>query len=217
MEKPRTDFGNRLIAYRKARGLNQNDVAKAVGVAQGTVSRWETDVIPEGKNLRDLAEFFSKSVEELLGLKPVSVDSRLLIVGAVGAGIFRETLDFDAADQYEVAIPAPRNPTRANSFGLEVRGPSMNLHYPEGTILVCVQINDMSRDLRDGDHVIVYRRYGHQLEATCKELRMSNGSPWLWPRSSDPQYQAPIQADSDHENAEIEIHAVVIGAYLDRS
>ena len=212
-----SEIAERLRKLRKARGLNQSQLADALGVSQGTVSRWETSVTPDGEHLADLAKFYAKTVEELLGLKPVAIDNRLSIVGVVEAGVFRETVVFDADNQYEVAIPAPRNLPTAHAFGLEVRGPSMNLLYPEGTVLVCVKLPDMSRDLRDGDHVIVYRRDGDMVEATCKELRMVNGGPWLWPRSSDPNHQAPIQADHDEHGAEIEIHAVVIGAYTDRS
>lgn len=210
-----TDVSDRIRRLRKAKGLNQAALAQAIHVSQGTVSRWESGIVPEGENLTKLSQFFGKSVEEIIGLKAVNIEFTLKVVGIVEAGVFRESVEFDSDDAYEVAIPTPTRVDPSKAFGLEVHGDSMNQLYPDGSILVCVRLHDMPRDLRDKDRVIVYRRDGGKIEATCKELRMENGTPWLWPRSDDPKYQTPIRADADNDGIEIEIHAVVIGAYIE--
>lgn len=208
------DLSDHIRRLREARGMNQSQLAATAGVSQATVSRWEKGASPTGEHIQTLARIFNKSVDELCGLQPIALGLQLRIVGCVEAGVFRESNEFPEDDIYDISIPTPRNPPKGKAFGLEVRGTSMNQFYTEDSVLVCVRLAEMERDLRDGDHVIVYRKDGDRYEATCKELRMVDGKPWLWPRSTDPQHQAPIQIN---DGDEIEIHAVVIGAYLDRS
>jgi phage repressor protein C with HTH and peptisase S24 domain len=53
------EIGARLKAARKAAGLTQADVAKALGVTFGAVSQWETGATsPKGRNLIALAKLF---------------------------------------------------------------------------------------------------------------------------------------------------------------
>lgn len=208
------DLSNRIRRLRESRGMNQTQLAEAASVSQATVSRWEKGASPTGEHIQTLAKIFNKSVDELCGLQPIALGLQLRVVGCVEAGVFRESNEFPESDIYEISMPTPRNPPQGKVFGLEVRGTSMNQFYSEDSILACVRLTDMRRDLRDGDHVIVYRKRDGEYEATCKELRMADGKPWLWPRSNDPQHQAPIQIN---DGDEIEIYAVVIGAYLDRS
>lgn len=208
------DLSRRLRRLREARGMNQKALADAAHVSQATVSRWEKGSSPTGEHIQTLAKIFDKSVDELCGLTPVRMGIPLRVVGCVEAGKWRETNAFPQDDVYQVAIPETRKSYGGKSFGLEVHGSSMDLFYPEHSILVCVRLIDLDRDLRDGDHVIVYRKDGDTYEATCKELRQAGDSYWLWPRSNHPEHQTPIpMAETD----DIEIHAVVIGAYLDRS
>lgn len=113
----------------------------------------------------------------------------------------------------------PSNPKFANTFGLQVRGRSMDLHYPPGTVLICKELQHMSRDVRSRDHVIAIRRLSGEIEATAKELVIDqDGNPWLWPRSSDPKHQQPIAAhiDGAADDDTAEIYAVVVGAIIER-
>ena len=128
------------------------------------------------------------------GVEPLAAAFVTLEVrGQVQAGSWSEALE-RPADEWEV-VPVPRPDGHRHYFGLRVRGASMNLEYPEGTILVCVPLEDYHHRLASGDHVIVRRRHPVTglFESTVKELRLDERRrSWLWPRSTDPEHQTPI-------------------------
>ena len=70
-----SDFGRRLAALRRERGLTQVELAEAIGSTQRLLSYYETvaDHPPAGM-LADLARALRVSTDELLGLKPRRVD-----------------------------------------------------------------------------------------------------------------------------------------------
>lgn len=70
---------NRNIrTLRLRRGLNQTELASALGVSKQTVSNWENEnILPSVDMLLRLSEFFSVSTDFLLGLdhkKYIQVD-----------------------------------------------------------------------------------------------------------------------------------------------
>lgn len=72
---PKTSFGQHLYAIRKARGLTQVDLAKALGTTQRAVSYYENDAeCPPGSVLIALARVLRVTTDELLGLKPAKLD-----------------------------------------------------------------------------------------------------------------------------------------------
>jgi hypothetical protein len=138
------------------------------------------------------------------------------VKGVVEAGAFREVVEWDQSSWYAIDIPVPAR-FRKMAEALEVRGPSMNLDYPDGSIVTWVETLN-SRPPAHLDHVIVYayRRDG-TIEATVKELRVIDGKRWLWPRSDHPAHQAPIEVDAPGEEIEsIEIKGLVLGGYRPR-
>ncbi len=70
--QPDSEFGERLMALRKARGLTQIQLAEMIGSTQRAVSRYETvaDRAP-APVLAKLAKALHVTTDELLGLKPV--------------------------------------------------------------------------------------------------------------------------------------------------
>lgn len=61
-------FGNVLKRLREARGIKQIDLAAALGKAKSTISMWESGSrIPDDKTLIALSQYFSVSVDTLLG------------------------------------------------------------------------------------------------------------------------------------------------------
>lgn len=155
-------------------------------------------------------------------LEPVELPFiQLEIRGAVQAGLWAPAIEWPPDEWEVVAVPRPDGHRRY--FGLKVKGPSMNLVYPEGTILVCVPMAEYHHALGDGDHVIVQRRdnASDMVEGTVKEIRRDDaGRAWLWPRSDHPEHQAPIELPQRlpgfHDFAgsrDVEIVAVVVADY----
>lgn len=176
-----------------------------------------------GREVRPLAEYLEwpeKTVMDYITpgpLRPVPLGS-IMVKGAVEAGAWREAIMWAESEWRLAPIAADGRFPEEKQFGLEVRGPSMNELYPEGTILVCIGILDYARDPTSGKKVIVQcRRSDGRIEATVKELRQdAAGKYWLWPRSSDPAFQQPwpIPKPNDFDdNDDIRIMAVVIGSY----
>ncbi len=68
----------RLKELRKSMGLTQAELAKALQTTQQTIARWETGQteVPTAA-LRDLATFFGRSADELLGVERQSAKQKL--------------------------------------------------------------------------------------------------------------------------------------------
>lgn len=61
------EFGEKLQAYRKRRGLTQEELAQLLFVSRAAVSKWESGRgYPSIDSLMAIARFFSVSVDELL-------------------------------------------------------------------------------------------------------------------------------------------------------
>lgn len=140
----------------------------------------------------------------------------LWVTGFVEAGTWQEAEEWDRSRWYGVDVPTPPR-FHSKAKALEVRGDSMNLEYPAGSVVVWVEMLDF-RPPRNGDHVIVYvHSHDDGIEATVKEYRLSDGKQWLWPRSSAPEHQAPVNVDSPGEHIKwIEIKGIVVGSYRPR-
>ncbi len=65
-----TDFGERLVALRKARGLTQVQLAEAIGSTQRAISYYENEAsYPPAPVVMDLAHGLGVTTDELLGVK----------------------------------------------------------------------------------------------------------------------------------------------------
>lgn len=139
----------------------------------------------------------------------------VMLRGAVQAGLFIEAREWPEDDWRPAPVAAdPRYPADLQ-YALEVRGPSMNLLYPAGSVVICFPLLHLDRDLKSGDKVIVSRQHNGSAsrEITIKELRINEaGEAWLWPRSSDPEYQQPWRISGQNGDT-IEVVAIVIGSY----
>lgn len=138
----------------------------------------------------------------------------LYVIGEVQAGVFKTAWQRDQ-DDWEAFTGVPDLIAPANDlFGLKVVGDSMNLIYPEGTILECCRYHG-TEVIPTGKRVIVQRFcMDGRVEATVKELaRDEHGNEWLVPRSSNPGYM-PFRGDvaESPDIVRVEIVAIVVAS-----
>ncbi len=121
------EFGLVLRKLRKSRGLNQEELAQALGVRKSTISNYETSYsTPTSAMLRLIADFFSVNVSELLG-ETVSVKEES-IASTYGKKIpiySSITVDEDSPILYHLEMPTSFI-GEGTFFGFEVTNERMN-------------------------------------------------------------------------------------------
>lgn len=219
MARTPDDRRNILRQFMKSRELKVARWAKRAGVNENSIYNF-LNGHSDGLDLRTYAKLARAEevpVWRLSGDQPEAPSpTSLWVSGQVEAGHFRDAVEWDQSQWYAVDIPVPERFRRV-AKALEVRGASMNLEYPEGSIVVWVDVLDARPPVNE-DHVIVYAYAPDDtIEATVKELRIVGGRQWLWPRSDDPAHQAPIDVlnPGDHVRR-IEIKGLVLGGYRPR-
>lgn len=148
-----------------------------------------------------------------LNLDPQRIGlTRIPVIGAVEAGLWREALEYvPDDDQPFVDVPPDARYPQARRFALQVRGPSMNLVYPEGSHVIVIPAMDLGEGWQagDGQRVIVQRTNDDGgYEATVKEYKLgADGTAWLWPRSDHPSFQQPWQVPDNWDgNGDFDEH-----------
>jgi transcriptional regulator with XRE-family HTH domain len=194
------DLGGKIKQLRKRLGMNQTHFGKLTGVDQSTVTKWEKGhQSPSREATARIAELSNQSIEEFMGLKPQEKRRRFEMrsyphIGEVQAGVWKESFEWPLDEQELISVPVDPDFPDLVMKCITVRGPSMNRIYPEGTqaFVAPTIINRLTP--RNGDRVLVTRRNHDGLyESTLKEFVVdADGKVWLWPRSHDPEYQAPI-------------------------
>jgi transcriptional regulator with XRE-family HTH domain len=217
-------IAKKIKSLRLERGWNQTELAERLGVTQASVSRWEKGSVPDADKLAQLAEMSGESVRSFIDDKGAEattspVLNRYWVRGAVAAGVFAPAYEWPEDDWTPYSGLAEVEAPTGTRYGLEVKGDSMNLLYPPGTILDCVLLEpyvDRYGAIPSGKRVIVERRsITAEVEATVKEYVVTeDGTEWLVPRSSNPAFQSPISATAPGDGiAEVKIVAVVVGSY----
>ncbi|MBZ9600712.1 LexA family protein [Phyllobacterium chamaecytisi] len=203
-------------------GLNALQAAKAAGLGASFVRdilRGKTKS-PSAENLAKLAEALKTSTEFLLGANDDNVETveipvvGLPVISEINAGTWLEVTVFEG-EQEPHHIPVARDPRfpRARQYALLVRGDSMDLEYPDGTYVTCVDYWDAGVEIASGMRVHVERRMGggQFVEITVKAIERTGEQFFLVPKSSNDKWQ-PIPIDGD-ETTEVIIKGVVTGGY----
>lgn len=223
-------LGSRASARRDYLKLTQTDVANFCGVTQQAIQKMEDGEVLRPRYMDELAEILKVNKIWLKTgkgdmLPPSFVDNQYLqlsginVIGEVEAGIWREAVQWDESEIFQ--IPYGVNEKYHNkAYGLRIRGDSMNLAYPEDTIVIVVSIYDYDGEIATGKRVIVERCLKNGVcEATAKELEIINGHAKLWPRSTNQKYQDPIDISWPYETPQeigletVIIKGVIIGSY----
>ncbi|MGI6206366.1 MAG: LexA family protein [Anaerovoracaceae bacterium] len=195
-----------LRKRRKQLGLTLKEVAQAVGVAEGTVSRWETGDIANMRRdrIKKLADVLQIQPSEIVGYQidtPTSRNSstRIKVYGKVPAGIPLEAVE-DIIDWEDI----PEEWLRGDKeyFGLMVEGYSMYPTYQPGDTIICLR----QPDCESGQDAVVYV---NGYNATLKRVIKQPFGILLQPLNPDPQYEAHFYDYDDPDNP-ISILGVVV-------
>jgi hypothetical protein len=177
---------------------------------------------PRGDNLAILAKVLDTSPEWLLtGVEqnPEGAASTLERLPAifrtlpvsheVQAGAFQEVFEVDEPLGEELVAVHPAFPTERQWLA-RVRGDSMNLRAPEGSLAHVIDAVAIGYVPQDGHMVEVERRRagGQMIERTLKEVRWNTGSIELWPRSSNPKWSEPVVLT---DGAAGDVEVVIVG------
>lgn len=184
---------------------------------QATISKWERDQQkPDSTHTVRIARMAGLTPAQFLGIPDLGEvevrNHRVPLVGQLQAGAWREPVSYDEQSYVEAPLPDAFADLDVQAF--EVAGPSMNRLYPEGTIVYAASPMRY-REPQSEDRVIVVRtNKTGQVEVTLKEYVVAeNGQKWLWPRSYDPEHQAPLQF-RDGSGEDVVITGIVVGAFI---
>jgi transcriptional regulator with XRE-family HTH domain len=208
--------GKRISILRNANNLKQGELAAKLGVAQSKVSKWESDTHPpKAEDLQRLAVLFNMEPKDILGFGAIDPGAgrKIEVMGELQAGEFNEAIEWDHDQRYFVTVPLDKDLESLPMQGYVVKGPSMNRIYPEGSIVYITPVHALDDGLLTGDIVMVMRRDKHgMVEGTLKEYVEEDGHKWLWPRSSHPEHQTPIDY-SKGRNGDIE-EVIIVGVVM---
>lgn len=192
-------LGKKIRDLRQSHGLKQHELAKKIGASQGRVSKWESgEESPSTDYTVKLATEFGMSTNDFLGIMPIGQDGtsgrRIAIVGEISAGNWLDHEEWGEEDQKFVSAILPEAWSNVPIKGFIVRGRSVDKVYPDGAVVYVAPIDSVPGGPQSGEMVVAIRQDGDAFERTLKEYVVDEaGKAWLWPRSSDPEHQAPLQ------------------------
>lgn len=203
-----------LQVLRKKRGMSQARLAELVGVEQPTIQRWEKGTrLPDLDSLHRLATVLGVSPGALLeGGAIVPVGPTLWIKGEVAAGVWQSAEEWPEQDRRAFTGSPSVTANVEHRFGLIVRGDSMDLLYPPGTIVECVSVFGRA-EIAPGKRVVIIRKNDRQeYEATVKELVEQDGKLWAVPRSSNPAHRPIDLGEPEPDILETRVAAIVVAS-----
>lgn len=195
-------MSNYLADRRQQVGLTQKEVADAVGVSEGTVSRWESGEIANMKRHRiaALAKVLKCSPDFIMngpqgqipdGFEPLPVTDTVPLVGRIACG---QPITAEENLEGYVCVPAAWHAT----FTLTCRGDSMEPRIKDGDL---VAIHSQP-EVENGEIAAV--RIGE--EATLKHVYLH--ADYIELRPENPAYSSIIRRKEEMDDVHIEGKAV---------
>ena len=192
-----SEYIRRILKQRDDDGKwTQERIADFIGVSQSTVHRWRQGGEPDGYKREAIIKLHNR----LVGNGKSSDKARMVpVIGFVQAGVWSESWEWDEENSYDIPVPIDETLSPYRLYAAEVRGPSMDKRYPEGTIVVFSNAIETGEDPVPGKRYIVEReREDGDRETTVKTLWQDDeGEAWLLPESNDPRHQEPIALTGD--------------------
>ena len=143
-------FSERLKNARKAKGISQADLARALGVTQQAVGKWETDrSTPPPETIARLSELLDTTADILLGLQKLPEDE-----GPVGRNALRV-----CREQLVPVVGTVRAGYGALAFEEDYGHEYARVKDPENYFYLVVKGDSMEPRISDGDLALVHRQY----------------------------------------------------------
>lgn len=211
-----------LIRQVAAKQIKQSFVAEQLGIAPPRV----TEIRKRKRKIQPnempvLASLLGLTNSDTATKHPVSYSVGIPILGRVAVGVWLEQSFVDADDAEKVTYDRlPGDASPESLFAVTPEGDSMNLAFPDKSILICRHLYNGHGQVKAGDYVIV-ERHAHDLrELTCKRLEIAeNGDYLLCSESSNPKYSDPIvvprSLDDEHVDNGVSILGKVVRVVLD--
>lgn len=219
------DKSDRLKRAREAAGFETaSDAARALGVPGPTYIGHENGARGfTTSSAERYARKFKVSLDWLLtgrddGQQPPDaqpVFATIPIVGIVAAGLWQEMEDSLHEPMGHIPLmPGLKHP-RECYYVLKANGTSMNLVFPDGALLICLDVARAGIPIVDGDIVIVENRREQAglREISAKRVRVVRGVLQFRPESSDPKHSKPLSITSSGLDDSVHVLARVEGAY----
>lgn len=202
---------NNIKLIREGLGMSLEELSEQSGISLSYLSRIEN-------RKRTLSLATMHKVAGPLRVQPPAlittthVPHRIIISGRVQAGKF--VYEDDVAQDVEDFVDIPVEPElrRFRLYALRVVGNSMNLVYPDGSLIVCAHLEETLEAPIPGKRYVVRRiRPDGAYEQTVKEYVVdSSGRKWLMPRSTEPEWQQPIPYQDGTEGETVDLQARVL-------
>lgn len=203
-------YENKIQKFRRLAGLEQDEAAKALGIAISTYRNYEYGYRePKSEMLISMAQLFDCTVNDLLGLseRQVSVPTSRIVpmtqkaplYGTIAAGVPREMWTLES----ELPVPSELISKYPDSFFLRVEGNSMNKLIPDGSYALIVP----TENVQNGDTVAVNI---NGYDATLKQWYKTNNSLILSPCSYDSEFEDLVYRDGDEGNPIVRVLGVMV-------
>tara|TARA_B100000949_G_scaffold201050_1_gene188923 strand:+ start:479 stop:1087 length:609 start_codon:yes stop_codon:yes gene_type:complete len=182
MEYDAQKIAERALSLAEDRGLSDRAFGLAIGRGPDLVRNWKSGRAKSVslETIQKVADYFGVSPGWIaFGDGEAGAVSRIPVISWVAASHFTGVHDVAAltdARRIDVAGLPP-----ADYFGLEVRGSSMNMVAPEGSVIIV-------RSDEDAPQHNKYYVFGMEDEATFKRFRKDPDE--LVPQSTDPDHRA---------------------------
>lgn len=198
---------NLVKELRERAGMQQKEVALAVGVSRPTVSEWEHQKKdPSGERLLKLAELFKVDPGIVLGyqigekeIEASNADAlRIPVLGTIPAGIPLEAIT-DIIDWEE--IPAAMTKGEQEYFALQVKGSSMYPEYRDGDVVIVRK----QETCESGQDVVVMVNTD---DATFKRFRRTPKGIML--QAINPDYESYVYTNDEIKSLPVRVLGVVV-------
>jgi len=220
------EIGNRLAKAREHAGYGTaRDAARSLGINVQTYAGHENghggikveSAIQYAKKFGVNLDWLLTGRGDMLrtGVVPIELEQTgLPVVGRIQAGHWLDVTVLEP--QTEEFLPVARDPRypRVRQYALQVLGDSMNIMFPEGSYVTCIDFAESGLPLRDHMVVHVERRIngGQLVEITLKVVETHAGRTCLVPKSTNPAW-FPYYIDASAEDTEVVVKGLVTGKY----